>query len=195
MTRDATRIAFDGTELLVAAGAVEARRLDAHRVDIGARRPKAPRFVLDRLDQLRPVALSTQPLLQPEELYEQDRGPDFAHDAADDLVTLTQGHGKALVLLLPHLLGVVADQAVEHRLLCLPDGALDSKCRHGLAQRNVDRGLRKLGVEAALVELRHQRPLQFVALVEEGDAEGKSDIAENFGVFGPGDHRARAHYR
>src|SRR3954469_23886488 len=38
-------------------------------------------------------------------------------------------------------------------------------------KRHVDRGLRQFGVEAALVELGNQRPLQFVALVEEGDAE------------------------
>src|SRR6516162_3676631 len=123
MTRDAAGITLDRTELLIAARAIEARCLNAHGVDIGARRAKASCFVFDHLDQLRPVASSPQPLLQPEELYEQDRGPDFADDAADDLVVLSQRDSEAFVFLLPHLLGVVANQAVEHRLLCLSDGA------------------------------------------------------------------------
>src|SRR5262252_6929806 len=121
MARDAAGITLDRTELSVAAGPIEARRLEAHGVDIGPCRPETPRFVLDRLDQLRTVVPSAQLLLDPEQLDEQDGRPDFPHDAADDLVTPSQGDGEALVLLLPHLLGVVADQPVEHRLLRLPD--------------------------------------------------------------------------
>src|SRR6185437_2263543 len=63
------------------------------------------------------------------------------------------------------------------------------------AQRHVHRRFRQLDIEAALVELGDQRPFQFVAFVEEGEAERKADIAENIGVLGPGDHRARAHHR
>src|SRR5580704_13730271 len=63
------------------------------------------------------------------------------------------------------------------------------------AQRYVDRRFGKLRVEAALIEFRYQRPFQLVTLVEEGDAEGKADIAENLGVFSPGDHGTRAHHR
>src|SRR4051812_22700173 len=37
------------------------------------------------------------------------------------------------------------------------------------AQRDVHRAFRQLGAEAALVELGDDRPLQLVALVEEGD--------------------------
>ena len=48
--------------------------------------------------------------------------------------------------------------------------------------------------EAALIEFGHHRALQFVALVEEGDAEGKADIAEDVGILRPGDDRARAHH-
>src|ERR1700759_4940121 len=176
MTGDVARITLDRTVFLVAAGAIEARRLEAHRVDVGVRRPEAPRLVLDRLDQLRPVILAPQLLLNPEQLDEQDSGPEFSDDTPDDLVSLTQGDGKALVLLLPHLLGVVTDQSVEHRLLGLSNGALDGDFRHGLAQRHIDRGFREFGIEAALIEFRHQRPLQLVALVEEGDAEGKAYI-------------------
>src|ERR1700746_658363 len=45
-----------------------------------------------------------------------------------------------------------------------------------LAHRHVDRGFWELNVEAALIEFGHQRTLQFVALVEEGDAERKPDV-------------------
>src|SRR5579864_9448603 len=61
-------------------------------------------------------------------------------------------------------------------------------------QRHVDRRFCQFCIEAALIEFGHQRPLQFVAFVEEGDAEGETDIAEDVGVPGPGDHRARAHH-
>src|SRR5690625_1917939 len=54
---------------------------------------------------------------------------------------------------------------------------------------------RQIGTEAALVILGDDRALDLVALVEEGDPEGKADVAEDLGVFGPGDHRARAHDR
>src|ERR1700755_3306494 len=113
MTGDVIRITLDRTEFPVAAGAIEARRLEAHRVDVGVRRSIAPRLVLDRLDQFRPVVLAPQLLLDPEQLDEQNRGPDFSDDAADHLVSFTQGDGEALVLLLAHLLGVVTDQSVE----------------------------------------------------------------------------------
>src|ERR1700759_2912144 len=119
MTGDFAGITLDRTELPVAAGTIKARRLEAHGVHIRMRRPKAPRLALDRLDQLRSVILAAQCLLDPEELDEQNRGPDFSDDAPDDPVSLTQGDGEALVLLLPHLLGVVGDQSVEHRLLGL----------------------------------------------------------------------------
>src|SRR5579871_4154904 len=99
MTGDVARIALDRTELSVAAGAIEARRLEAHRVDVGVRRTEATRLVLDRLDQRRPVVLAAQFPLDPEQLDEQHRGPDFSDDASDDLVSLTQGDGEALVLL------------------------------------------------------------------------------------------------
>ena len=48
--------------------------------------------------------------------------------------------------------------------------------------------------EAALIELGHDRPLQLVALVEEGEPEGEADVVEDVGVLRPGDHRARAHH-
>src|SRR4030081_488364 len=64
-----------------------------------------------------------------------------------------------------------------------------------LRHRHVYRGLRELRVEAALIEFSDQRAFQLVALVEEGDAEGKADVGENLGVLRPGDHRARAHHR
>ena len=59
-------------------------------------------------------------------------------------------------------------------------------------QRHVHRRFRQLLAEAALIEFGHQRPLQLVAFVEEGEPEGEADIVEDFGVLGPGDHRARA---
>ena len=36
------------------------------------------------------------------------------------------------------------------------------------AQRHIHRGLRQFGIEAALIELSHQRPFPFVAFLEEG---------------------------
>src|SRR5713226_2004713 len=61
------------------------------------------------------------------------------------------------------------------------------------AQRHVHRRLGQVAAEAALVELRHDRPLQLVAFVEEGQPEGEADVAENLGVLRPGNHRAWAH--
>src|SRR5262245_1895980 len=65
-------------------------------------------------------------------------------------------------------------------------------CRILSAQRHVGGALGQLLAEAALVELGHHRPLELVALVEEGEAEPEPDIAEDLGVLGPGHHRARA---
>src|SRR5690606_7453376 len=52
-------------------------------------------------------------------------------------------------------------------------------------QIGLDAGLRQLGPEAALIVLGHRRALDLVALVEEGQAEGEADIAEDLGVLGP----------
>src|SRR3982751_4312951 len=134
MSRDAAGIAFDRTESLVAAGAVKARRLKTHRVQIGPRGPKLSCLVFNRLDQPRPVVLAAEFLLDPEELDKQHRGPDFADNPADDPVALAQRDCEALVFLLPHLFGVVTDQPAEHRLLGFSNGALDGNFRHGLAE-------------------------------------------------------------
>src|SRR5262249_5498036 len=64
-----------------------------------------------------------------------------------------------------------------------------------LAERHVDCRFRQLRLDAALIALGDQGTLELVALVEEGDAEGKADIAEDLGILRPGDHRARAHHR
>src|SRR5918995_5302044 len=61
-------------------------------------------------------------------------------------------------------------------------------------QCHVDRALRQLLAEAALVELRHERALELVALVQEGEPEREAEIAEDLGVLRPGDHRAGAHH-
>src|SRR3546814_8650535 len=53
---------------------------------------------------------------------------------------------------------------------------------------------RKLRAEAALVILRDDRPFGIVALVEEGHAEGETDILEYVGVLGPGEDRSRRHH-
>src|SRR5512134_3271240 len=137
MSRDAAGIAFDRTEFLVTASAVEPRRLKTHRVEIGPRGPKLSCLVFNRPYQFRPVVLPAKLLLHPEQLDEQHRGPDFADNPADDLVALAQRDGEALVLLLPHLFGVVTDQSAEHRLLGFSNGALDGNFRHGLAERHV----------------------------------------------------------
>src|SRR5580704_13677546 len=63
------------------------------------------------------------------------------------------------------------------------------------AQRHIDRALGQFLTKAALIEFGDQRPLQLVAFVDEGQPESKADIAEDFGVLGPDDHRARAHHR
>src|SRR5712692_7959920 len=109
MARHAARITLDRTELFVAARTIKARRLKAHRVEIGPRGPETSRFILDCRDQLGAKILAAILLLHPEELDEQHRGPDFAYNPADDLAALAQRDGKALVFLLPHLLGVVTD--------------------------------------------------------------------------------------
>src|SRR5829696_9803058 len=64
-----------------------------------------------------------------------------------------------------------------------------------LTQSDVDRTLRQFLPEATLIELRHDRPLELVAFVQESQAEGEADILEDVGILRPGDHRARAHYR
>src|SRR5262249_56680277 len=102
MARHALRIALDRAEFLVAAIAVEARRLKAHRIHIRPLRPELPCFILERLDQLRAKVLAAILLLDPEQLDEQHRGPDLANNSADDLAALAQRHREALVFLLPH---------------------------------------------------------------------------------------------
>src|SRR5438552_5859860 len=144
MARHAARITLDRTELLVAARTITARRLKAHRVQIGPRGPKTSRFILDRLDQLGTKILAAILLFHPEELDEQHRGPDFAYNPADDLAAFAQRDGKTLVFLFPHLFGVVTDQPAEHRLLGLTNGALDGNGRHRSAQRHVHRGFGEL---------------------------------------------------
>src|SRR5271170_7813930 len=62
-----------------------------------------------------------------------------------------------------------------------------------LGERDVDRRFRQLLPEATLIEFRHQRTLQLIALVHEGQPEGEADIVEDIRVLRPGDHRARAH--
>src|ERR1700761_2394812 len=146
MARDAAGISLDRTEFLVPGFAIEPRSLEAHRVDIGASRAEAPRFILDFLDELRAKTLAAKAAVQPEKLDEQNRDPDFPDNAADDVVLLTQRDRKPLVFLLAHLLVIVADQSVKHRLLCLSDGTLDGDRRHALAQRDIDRGFRQLRV-------------------------------------------------
>src|SRR4051794_22233760 len=71
---------------------------------------------------------------------------------------------------------------------------LDALSAARLAQHNVGCTLRQFLSEGALVELGDHRTLKLVALVEEGQPERHADIAEDFGVFGPGDHRTRAHH-
>src|SRR5882724_8465732 len=99
MARHACGITLDRPEFFVAAIAVEARRLKAHRIHIRTRRSELPRFVLECLDQVRATILAAIFLLDPEQLDEQHRGPDLANDSADDLAALAQRDGKALVLL------------------------------------------------------------------------------------------------
>src|SRR3954468_1180789 len=66
--------------------------------------------------------------------------------------------------------------------------------RPGRSPRLLQRGAhRQVLVEAALVVFGHRAALRLVALVEEGEAEGEADIAEDLGVLGPGDDRARRH--
>src|SRR6056297_756153 len=63
------------------------------------------------------------------------------------------------------------------------------------AQRDIGCALRQFLTEAALIEFRHEGALELVALVEEGELEGKADIIEDLGILGPDDHRARTHHR
>src|SRR5262249_25188202 len=82
--------------------------------------------------------------------------------------------------------------AISLPLPLLPAGERGTKERS--AQRHVHGALGQLLAEAALIELGDDRPLELVALVEEGEPEGKADILEDVGVLGPGDHGARAHH-
>src|SRR6185312_6466419 len=50
------------------------------------------------------------------------------------------------------------------------------------------RRFRQIGAEGALVEFRHCRALQLIALVQERHPEGEADIAEDFGILRPKDH-------
>src|SRR5439155_17141675 len=151
----------------------EARSLDAHGVEIGSHCAKAPGLLLDPFDQRRPVALAAKPLLDPEELDEQHGHPDLADNSADYRLIVTQRDGEAAIFLLAHFFGVVANETAKDRPLGLSNRALDGNRRHASAHRHVYRGFRELGIEAALIEFSDQRPLQFVAVVEEGDAERK----------------------
>src|SRR6185436_1120208 len=62
-----------------------------------------------------------------------------------------------------------------------------------LGELHLSRAVLQIDAEAALEILGHHRALQLVALVEERDAEGEADVAEDAGILGPGDDGARAH--
>src|SRR5579871_1184421 len=102
MTCHAARITLNRTELFISARAIEAGRLEAHRIHIRLGGPEAPCFVLDRLDQFRSKTLAAKPLLQPEKLDEQHSGPDLADDTANDRILFAQRNGKPLVFLPAH---------------------------------------------------------------------------------------------
>src|SRR3954452_15080908 len=125
MARHAARIALDRAELLIAAGAIESRRLEAHRVDIGPRRAEPFRFVFDGRDQLRSKAFAAHGAIHPEQLDVEHRGPELSNDAADDLVAVTERHSDALVALLAHLLRVISAKPAEHHLPGRTNDALD----------------------------------------------------------------------
>src|SRR3954453_10627532 len=74
-----------------------------------------------------------------------------------------------------------------------PSPRSGAEVRKGSTHRHVDGGLGQFRVEAALIELSDQRPFQLVAFVEERNPERKFDIAEDLGIFIPGDPRARAY--
>src|SRR5271169_442851 len=62
------------------------------------------------------------------------------------------------------------------------------------AQGDIQSALRQLLAKTALVELGDQRPLEFVALVEEGQAESETDVLEDFRILRPSDDGARTHH-
>src|SRR5262245_11043317 len=89
--------------------------------------------------------------------------------------------------------GSVGDSLAGAFGLMLAD--IDPAAR-SFAQRDSNPALRQLDAEAALAELGDRLALELVALVDEGHTEGEADVAaEDLGVLGPGDHRARAHHR
>src|SRR5579871_3985956 len=53
---------------------------------------------------------------------------------------------------------------------------------------------RQLFSEGALVELGNRRPLQLVALIDEGHAESEADVAKDQCIFTPSDDSPRAHH-
>jgi hypothetical protein len=61
-----------------------------------------------------------------------------------------------------------------------------------LLHRHAGSTFRKLFRKAALIEFGDRLAFQLVALVQEGQAEGIADIAENLGILRPGDDGARA---
>src|SRR5207302_6827208 len=152
VTGDAAGIAIDRTERFIPARAVEARSLDAHRVEVGSHCAKAPGLLLNPFDQRRSVALAAKPLLDPEELDEQHSHPDLADNSADYRLMVTQRDGEAAIFLLPHLFGVVANEIAKDRALGLSNRALDGNRRHASAHRDVHRGSREFGMEAALMD-------------------------------------------
>src|SRR5580698_7679958 len=133
MARHAARIAANRTKRLVAALPVETRRLNTHRIDVGAQRTEAASLVLNLFDQLGSTAFATESLIDPEQLNEQHRHPDFADNSANDLFLFTERDGETTIVLLPHLLFVVADEAADNRALGLADRTLDGNCRHGFS--------------------------------------------------------------
>src|ERR1700727_955536 len=133
MARHAGRIAANRTERLVSALPVETRRLNTHRIDVGAHRTEAASLVLDLFDHPRSSAFATESLVDPEQLDEQHRHPDFADDPADDLFLFKKRDGEAPVLLLPHLLSVLAEEAADNRAFGLADRTLDGNRRHGFS--------------------------------------------------------------
>src|SRR5690606_28598019 len=63
-----------------------------------------------------------------------------------------------------------------------------------LSSRLPDDAFGQVRADEARLIAGDDRPLRLVALVEEGEAEGEADVAENGRVLRPGDDGARAHH-
>src|SRR5215472_18845795 len=108
----------------------------------------------------------------------------MSRKSADYVLAFPHRDRQRLVVELADMRLVERAEPLEDRASRRAMDGFDTNARHdldGSAQCDVHRAFRQLLPEAALIELGDDRPLELVALVEEGEPEREADVLEDVG--------------